>query len=310
MNETKKDKFASFLKGNIETFILVAICAVYIFRGIADIQESGKTVWEIIADGAVAFAFGYIVKAIMGKKGMLNGLISPKFIATTNQYGDQKIKIQNYVEELTTFCDKKNDSKLKQTQIDFLIKHAMNYNLFISGFYDDDKSKKRILKKCRKIKVFEYTPTLITNAYDSTTDEKEMMNVSISKYQSSQLSGNLIIGGLSFVLFGYFTLGKNAFDWAKIEWYALQVMIFLANGFLKQMNAYFFVTETLRGKVKRVMDIIDEFMNLRAKSPGIFAVEWAQAKKETPIAAENQCPNKGLTSDIEPPLPTKPVMNI
>lgn len=280
MPENKKDKIVTFFKSNIETLILIVICAVYVFRGIADIKESGKTVYEILADGSIAFFTGYIIKAILNRKGMLVGLTSPKFMATTNEYGNKKMQIQTYVEELTPFCDKRNAEKLKQSQIDYLTKNAMSYNLFIQGFYDDDKKKKRILKKCRSIKVFKYTPTLLTNAYDSTTDEKELMNISLSKFQSSQLTGNLIIGILSFILFGYYGLSKKEFDWAQIEWYALQVMTFLATGFLKYLNSYFFVTETLRGKVKRVMDVIDEFINLRTKSPDAFTIEWAQVKKE------------------------------
>ena len=40
--DAAKDKFGNWLRHNVENIILVFICAIYIFRGVAEIEESGK----------------------------------------------------------------------------------------------------------------------------------------------------------------------------------------------------------------------------------------------------------------------------
>lgn len=301
---TPNDKIAEWFKRNIENFVLVIICVIYIFRGVAEIEETGKKVLEIIADGAVALIGGYVIKAIMDKKGILKGLIAPKFVATTNNYGAKKTEISGFVEELYPFCMKTNAERLKQKQAEFLLKHAMSYDHFINGLYDIDKEKKKIADKCRKIKVFEYTPVMLTNAYDNAKSEEELLTATIGKYERKQRVGDAVIGLVTFVLFGYFGFKPGEIVWANIAWAALQVGLFLANGMMKYMNAYFFVTETLRGKIKRVIDILDEFINIRAKHPGIFKVGYAPVNptpepiKPTIARLEKDNP---LRNDADPP---------
>ena len=296
---SKVDKFTGWLKNNIENAILVILAIAYIFRGITSIEESGKTAIEIIADGTVAFLCGYIVKSIMNRKGILAGFTSEKFIATTNSYGRQKIEIASYVEELTPFCDMKNKDRLKQEQSVFLLKHAMNYSNFIQGHYDNDETKKDILKECRNIKVFQYTPTLLTNAYDTATEEKELLNTSLKSFNIKQYAGDFSIGAVMFFVFGYFTIRNNGWDWAAIFWYALQIAIFMTIGLLKYMNAYFFVSETLRGKINRVMSIVDEFKNIREKNPNIFKVVFETAEEKTTVECNNAVSNVEKKDVIE-----------
>ena len=291
VNYTPADKIAEWFKRNLENFVLLIVCGIYIFRGIADIDRTGKTVLGIIADGAIAFIGGYVIKAIMDKKGVLRGLIANKFVATTNIYANKKTDISGFVEELTPFCDKSNAERLKQKQKEYLLNYAMSYDLFIQGFYDRDKEKRKIAEQCRQIKVFEYTPVMLTNAYDNAKSEEELLTATIGKYERKQRFGDALIGIITFLLFGYFGFKPGTWIWANIAWASLQVGLFLANGMIKYMNAYFFVTETLRGKIKRVVDILDEFINIRAKHPGIFKVSYIP--EEIPPVKDNH-----LTDDI------------
>lgn len=302
--DAAKDKFGNWLRHNVENIILVFICAIYILRGVAEIEESGKTVLEILADGAIAFLCGYLIKGIMGRKGILKGLTSPKFVATTNAYGKKKEEISGFVEELYPFCIKTNAERLKQRQTEFLLKHAMSYDHFINGLYDVDKEKKKIADKCRKIKVFEYNPVMLTNAYDNAKSEEELLTATIQKYERSQLVQNFVLGIVFAVLFGYYGFKPGAFNLANISWAALQVAFFWANGKLKELNAYLFVAETLRGKIKRVIDILDEFINIRSKHPGIFKVGYAPVAPTPepiePTIAHLEKDNP-LRNDADPP---------
>jgi len=265
----KKFDFAQFLQKNIENFILIILCTVYVLRGLASIEESGKTALEIFADGALAFIVGYIIKRVLDRKGILRGLSSDKFIATCNEYGNKKMEIAPIIEELAPFCDERNANELKQRQIEYLTKEALSYNKFIANEYD---AKDKRIKKARRLKSTRITPTMLTNAYDNTSNEQELLSASIKKYERSQAGGDLTIGLLTAFLFGYYALKPNGLDTATVIWCALQVAIFLTNGMFKYMSSYFFITETLRGKIKRVMDIIDEFINKKRQSVKTDAV--------------------------------------
>lgn len=291
---TPNDRLVKWLKNNLENIALVFICAVYVLRGVFTIETSNKTVLEILADGAVSLVGAFLIKAVLDKKGILKGLIAPKFIATTNAYGKKKTEIADFVEELFPFCNMSNAERLKQKQKEFLFKYALSYEKFIKGEYNDDPKYKTILKECRAIKVFEYTPTLLTNAYDNAKDETELLTATIQKYERTQRVGDIIIGVVFFLLFGYFAPGKNQVDAANTLWYALQVSMFLAIGMTKYMNSYYFITEKLRGKINRVIDILDEFINTRKKNPGIFKVDYNVAEKQEQVI-DNKTKDKLLT---------------
>ena len=266
----KQFDFAQFLQKNIENFILIILCAVYVLRGLASIEESGKTTLEIFADGALAFIVGYIIKRVLDRKGILRGLSSDKFIATCNEYGNKKMEIAPIIEELAPFCDERNANELKQRQIEYLTMEALSYNKFIANEYDANDKR---IKKARRLKSTRVTPTMLTNAYDNTSNERELLSASIKRYERSQAGGDLTIGLLTAWLFGYYALKSNGLDTATVIWCALQVAIFLTNGMFKYMSSYFFITETLRGKIKRVMDIIDEFINKKRQSVKTDAVD-------------------------------------
>ena len=279
---TPSDRFVGWLKSNLDNFALALICVVYVLRGVLTIETSDKTVLEILADGAVSLLGAFLIKMVLDKKGILKGLISPKFVATTNVYGIKKTEISGFVEELDPFCNKKNEENLKQARKEFLLNYSMNYDLYAKGHYDNDETKKDIIKECRKIKVFKYTPTLLTNAYDNSKNEQELLTATIEKYEKQQRLGDVALGIAIFLLFSYFVPGKNAIDAANTLWYALQVALFLAFGMVKYMNSFYFVSEKLRGKINRVIDILDEFINIREKNVGIFKVEYETAKDDEP----------------------------
>lgn len=282
------EKLFNWFRSNLLDVLLFLFCAIYILRALADITESDKTIYEILADGAVALIGNYLVKRLMAKKGILKGLVSPKFIAKTNAYGQKKEEIAPFVEELHPFCDKFNASRLKQKQAEFLLKYAMTYTNFAKGVYNYDPKKKKIADECRKIKIFEYTPEMLTNAYDNATSDAEIMTATIRKYESKQWFWDLVLSIMFAILFGYFTVQTvKDFNFGLLVWYSIQVGFFLLNGKIKQDSAYYFVTEVLRGKIDRAITIIDSFINIRNKNPGIFKVDLELIEEKTDEAEKD-----------------------
>lgn len=291
---TKTEKFTNFIKANIMNFALILVCAVYIFKGMLEVHESGKTVAEIFADGAIAFTVSITIKTIFRKKGISNGFENPAFINTCNNYGSSIEKISKKIEYVDLFCKEENDERLKNKQKIYLLKNAISYEEFKSEKYcvkpkkiKNDKElnkremeKYKICKKARKMKVFQYTSKLITNAYDSSSDEESLLKSSTKKFQKKASVENVLLGLLVGFIFGYYILKEGAISKSGMIWASLQIAIYLALGFIEYLNAYEFVTKTIREKIKRVLVIIDKFANKIPYYESKKILENSQLKKE------------------------------
>lgn len=274
MNEDKNlsRRITVFVKNNMNTIILILICVSYVLYGMLTVEETGKTIQEIIGSGALSALAGFLIKTSRAKSGIIDGMNSQMFIIKTNAYGKKKEEITPFIDEIPQFCDYKNEARLKQKQSEYLAKYAMKYELFVSGYYDKDPKKQEILKKIRSIKVYQYTPITFTNAYDNTTKEDELLSANVKKYNRSNNTIKVLATVVCGILFGYYTFSYS-FDWAHIIWALFQVAVYLIMGQIDYNNSYYFVTQTLRGKIERVITILDEFINLRREYPGIFTLK-------------------------------------
>lgn len=271
---TFSQKITAFAKRNINTLIIVLISVAYIFYGMITIEESGQTVAEIVGGSVLSTIVGFAIKQFRMRTGTNDGLSAPIFVAKTNAYGKKKEEIAPFIDELGNFCAFKNRKRLRQKQEEYLINYSMSYDKFIKGEYNNstDPLVQKVLKKVRSMKVFAYTPLLLTNAYGNSNFEEETLNVSIAKYERTKALTRLIITVLCGVLFGYF-VPRQDFSVSSLIWSALQVALYLVLGQIEYNNAYYFVTQTLRGKIERVICILDEFTVLRSEHEGIFKVE-------------------------------------
>lgn len=269
-NATRSERIANFIRQNIMTGILVLICIAYIVRGMFYIDKTGQSVYEIIAGGALSFAVGVSVKTLLRKKGIDNGFNSDSFKATQTAYGSKINEISPYIADLDTFCSVENETRLKQKQLLFLTKNAISADLLKDEKYNIKPSKNddnykielqryKVLKKARKMNVFLYTSKLLTNAYDSSANEEKLLKSSTKTYQASHTASNVIIGLGFAVLFGYYTFGKNVIDWWGMAWAFLQIALYLVFGFIEYLNAFEYVSKTIREKIKRIMVILDKF---------------------------------------------------
>lgn len=281
--KTKTEVFSEFIKQNLVNLVLVLLCTVYILRGLIQIGETGKTWYEILADGLLAFLVSISIKILMRKKGLNNGFASDKFIATTNEYGKQiQDKVDGHTEQLEKYCLVKNDYRLKLEQRNFLLRNGLDYETFEKGEYDSRferepntkvrKKKINLLRKCRHIKVYQYTPVLITNAYSNQESEEKLLKQSRKQYESSKALTNFFIGLIIMFLFGYYGVKSGNVEelWKNVIWCSIQVTLYLILGVIEMLNAFDFVTETLRGKINRVISIIDDFDSMRINHPEYF----------------------------------------
>lgn len=270
-------KITLFVKNNMTNIALILVCFAYIFYGMLTVEKTGKTISEIVGGGLISAVTGFLIKTLRRKSGIQDGMISPVFIAKINAYGQKKVEISPYISELPQFCNYKNATRLKQKQAEYLVRYSMDYDLFMQGYYDNDKTKKKILEKVRKMEVYQYTPVTFTNAYDNATEEEDILSTNVKKYESKDTISKILTTVVCGFLFGYYTVGQEI-SMTNVTWAILQISLYLIMGQIDYNNSYYYVTQTLRGKIERVICVLDEFLILRNKYKDMFQVNLKSEK--------------------------------
>lgn len=275
--KTNSERISEFIKKNLINGAIILICTIYVLKGLIEFDETGKSVSEIIADGTLSFIVGFTIKTLFSRKGLNEGLMATNFQRTMSSYSQAIIGISSYIDELDNFCKYKNENKYKEKLINYLVKYGFKYNLYINGYYDNpdntktlDKARTKALANAKKIRIFKLTPELITNTYDDASTEEKILGIKTSKYTAKNTSTAILVGIPTAILFGYYALKKGDALLSNMIWCALQVSLYVVMGVIQYMQAYDFTNNALRGKIKRILALIDEFNNLRVKYPKIF----------------------------------------
>lgn len=294
-----KDKLTIHFKSNWDNYLLVFGIAAYILFGLLSIDTTKKTPLEIIGDGVVAFIVVYILKSWLSKKGIRAGFSSDLFLLKINTYGKKKEEISLFIDEVSPFCEWDNNRRLEIEQRQYLIKYGMTLERYKKGEYASCENIKEISKGLAEINVYKYTVTDITNAYDNSTNEKEIMSKSVSKYERKQLAGDFVFGLANMFVFGYFTWVYNGFNWGAIITSSTIVGTGLFMGVIKYFSSYSFVAQDLRGKIENVISKIDEFIAARKKYPGLFDEKIAIAIEEKKVSSDEIDPGENQLLEIE-----------
>lgn len=294
-----KDKLTIHFKSNWDNYLLIFGIAAYILFGLLSIDTTQKTPLEILGDGVVAFIVVYILKSWLSKKGIRAGFTSDLFLLKINTYGKKKEEISPYIDEVSPFCEWDNNRRLEIEQRQFLVKYGISLERYKKGEYGNRADIEEINKGFSKINVYKYTVTDITNAYDNSTNEKEIMSKSVSKYEKKQLAGDFVFGLANMFVFGYFTWVYNGFSWGAIITSSTIVGTGLFMGVIKYFSSYSFIAQDLRGKIENVISKIDEFIAARKKYPKLFDEKMAIVIEEKKVLSEEIAQEENQLLEIE-----------
>ena len=95
MENTKK-----YLKQYFGYLVIALVCSIYIARGIITIEETGKTVGQILGDGFLALFVGLFINSVFGLQGMMDGDRNEKVIATNLAHAKIVDKIAPHIDKL------------------------------------------------------------------------------------------------------------------------------------------------------------------------------------------------------------------
>lgn len=270
-------KLQKFFKENISVIALIVVSSIYIFYGIITIDKTGKSVSQIIADGAISFLIGFVIKILLNNQGLGNGEKSDNFQNARNFYLkilDEVAPIQHY---LPRYCELENEKTLKRVQTAILRKENLKYDLFINNEYDLNKLDKKQVKaiyKARSVVINAITDAVLLSDCQLNLDTGKDLSVSKKNYLKSSNAKTLIIMLLVALLFGYYGIDPTkGFNWSGAIWSAIQVALYLALGAMQYFQGFSFMADTYKTALVRKSNHLERFKNMYNENPNLFKEE-------------------------------------
>ena len=289
--ENGENKVKSFVKNNFLYFIIAFACVAYIAYGFINITESGKTIIEIVGQGAVIILFGYAITYLFSMQGMLSG-DKKKEVADTNELHSKCVKeIDPKINLMDGWCEIQNANALKSVRRSILNAVGLSYDECfdedgivkpiefdfkekpskdigsnekykmelkkVKRYNNEQRARARALRKAVRVKI-----TLLTTDSITATNikNKDPHNLGMDRrtYQKMEASSGLLSKIIIAVVFSYFTV-NFLFGYEYLISSLIQVGIFLLMGGIKWVQSYYFVIETLRKRTVRQINYIKRF---------------------------------------------------
>lgn len=275
MNEKIKD----FFKQNIGYFVVGFLSLVYIATAFITIDETGKSISQIIADGVIAFLLGVFINRVFDLQGMMNGEREEKVVATKQLHGEMVMKISPNIEKLDDWCEIENKKNYKVQRTKILARVGLKYE----DCFDDDgvakpyhadpnRLKDKYLRKQEIKRIAFYNKAVnlkltalsageLTSEGGKQQDPYYFGRTKI-QYETNQSVMDIISKiGIS-VIIGYYGVKLiEEFNYATLIWNTLQVGLFLIMGVIKMYQAYSFITDEFRGRIIKKIDNLQKFDN-------------------------------------------------
>ena len=275
MNEKVKDFFIQ----NVGYFVVALVSAVYIATAFITIDETGKTIGEIVADTAIVFFLGFFINRVFDLQGMMNGDRDERVQTAIAVHGETVVKISPYIDRLDDWCNIKNKENLKLQRTKILTSEGMKYDDYFNEdgsakefIPNEEKLKNKLLRKTEKAKIrcfkrvlhLKLTPLSAGGLTSEGGRHQDPYNFGRTKQQyETRASIKDILSKVAIAaIFGYYGVRLiQDFSYANLIWNGLQVAIFILMGCIKMYNSFIFVTDEFRGRVVKKTNNLEMFYN-------------------------------------------------
>lgn len=265
--ETGLEKAIEFFRRNVYNILLVVIIAIFLFKDIVKIEESGKTISEIIASSFLSFAMGTAINFIFAKKGILAGKNTPTYIETMVRYTKEIEKTDSHIEEMDAFCEKKNAQRIKNAQVKILRTERIKYEDFLNKTMEeicDTKEKRKCWLRAQHIKIQYLTADNLLSETDERY-EKGKKDLTINEYERKQNVTDMVTKLLFALIFGYFGVSFVG-NYENILWGAIQICMWLLMGIGKYIQNYTYITDVYKTKIHRKINLLIEFNTTKGRN--------------------------------------------
>lgn len=261
---TAQEKIGDWFKQNMFLLGVGIICLGYILRGYVKIEETGDSLLEIIASGAISFIVGFLICKLLQLQGILKGEMADSVKTTNKLYASTLEKISPISHLLDDYCEKKNDETYKRLQRKIIASARIKYEDFLENNIDETKlDKDQIIKlrKARKIKITPLSAAALTT--DNNKDEDPYnFGMTVAQFLRRSDAKKVLTKLLFAVVFGYFGVSfVFGASLASLIWTSIQVSIFLVMGMLDYLKSFLFMTGPNRQRTLRKNNELEVFIN-------------------------------------------------
>lgn len=273
-------KIKTFFWDNIGFVITVIVCTAYVALSLFTIDRTGKTVGEILLDGALFLLLSLVVDIMLTMQGTLLGGRNETLLATRQTHGEIVERITPYINQLDKWCDKRNEEALKANRTRYLASHGLKY----SEYYDDEanflgynedkeklksprrsfeyKTEKARLKAVKKSLKLEITP-LTTNSLtggDSKADDPYAFSPTRQEYLKKKSGQAPVIKIVFAIVVGLYSAKLlEDINYGEVIWAAFQVAYAFVLGIIDMYKAMIFMTDDFRNGIIQKINILEKF---------------------------------------------------
>ena len=268
-----------FVFKNIGFFLIAVVSALYIVKGLYTLDQSGKTVMQIIGDGALSAAVGFIIGHLMRQTGISYGGDDIEVIKIKSLHSRLLDRAAPYANRLDSFCEEENKRSCELIRRRILSRGGVSYESCFTpegeallpvieinkGLPRSErkhlKMKRKAIKRATEIRLTPLTPESL-----SVDGAKYADPYDFGKTEGQYLRGrggrDMLSKILFGFLFGYYAiyLTENA-SMESIVWASLQIAIYLIFGATQMMQAYMFVKTECAQRITRKIDVLQRFLN-------------------------------------------------
>jgi len=268
-----------FIRRKFGILSVSIISMVYIFWGMFTMQQSGKTVIQVIAAGVLSWLVGYSISQLLVLQGLLCGADDTQVMEGKQKHIDIAFEANEYADVADDWAERENAAVLKAARTHILMTASMRY----SDYFDEDGNYKdsvtitepaadaprhlkqryatmvTALKKAFKVKI---TPVSMVRLSAESTASLDYNNTGMepSEYQKVVAKRSAISKLLMGALFGMFTIVPAMNGWAGFYYGLLQVAIYLVNGFIAFYNSYQFMVVTYLNNLKKKVVLLKKLI--------------------------------------------------
>lgn len=302
--------FKKVITQNLGYIAVALVCLIFMLTAFLEMGQTGKTIGEIITDGAVFFFLGCLVTRMLDLQGLSEGERDEKVIRTLELHGQTVDSISSHIEDLDAWCDEKNDAALKMQRKKILARECLRYddcfgedgiakqfkfnesNMKNKLLAREEKRRYRCYIKAVRLKLTPLSASDLTSE-GGRADDPNYLGRTKAQYESQTRTWDVFMRLGTAVVFGYYTVDLlQDFSYANIIWRALQVSMLLLMGSIRRNMSYSFMTDEYRSRIIKKIDYMQKFRNdmkkKYAEDDPAEEVPSAEAEKEEMANAEHE----------------------
>lgn len=285
------NKFKKQITQNLGYILVGVVSLLFMATAFLDIGRTGKTIGQIITDGAVFFFLGCLINRMLDIQGLTEGERDERVIKTLELHGQTVERVSPLLEELDAWCEEKNKAALKSQRAKILACECLRYN----DCFDDegiakpykfdeenmnnkllhsaDSRRYRCYQKAVRLKLTPLTSSDLTSEGGKGDDPYDLGRTK-AQYETQMRIWDISMRLGTAIVFGYYAVDLlENFSYATIIWRALQIGMLLLMGFIRRQTSYNFMTDEYRSRIVKKIDNLQKFENDMRKKQGIVIVD-------------------------------------